>query len=1301
MYRPSRIRKKELVASVVTLAFFVFALSLSTITSRAPTPFQVTGGEEVNGDGAPGPLVPRAADDGQVHYRKGNENTALDDDFSTIYDGNSSVYFNETYDPTNRLSWEASPGRLHFVGIFGATHEKANASGSHFEFTPCFGTLHFTHQASSVDAVFYVWVYDGNTGAATRYGPYNNVGSYTTDTIDLNGSHPAGSQFDITFEFDSRDNTDDTYIDRIWVTGTEFVWEEINGPTYEYDASVGIRLHIVPANYSLNRSSPLSVRLYYTNDAGDTDLANAQIAVPWPSGSPGNYNYTFTISNTFTEWGKDLRYKMSYDSSGTGSNWINSSVFDLGITDTQQPSTLNEGSGNTDSVNYNETKFLNFTIRDDSASLHPSDIDSSTLELQYSINDAGFGSPTTLGSAYFTSRGDHQWRVPIVESAYSWGDTVYYRVRVSDNAGNGPRTFSSSSFTITDNFNPHFLSREENFSGAVGYEDDVSINITASDWAADASNLSQVLLFVRNGSAPTHSGAQPTGSTVLVVNSTNPFNQVTTKVEFIINSTCLSAKYDLYWVVWMVDRAGREVEGSGLFAGSFTVQDLVPPEVRFDYYQEEDKDGFPGQVSYDEGVYVYFTFTEPEDGLGFSALADYSLRLYYNVTGESDPQPQNASAADNPNDPIYPIGWFIDPGKGGQLSFYIPETLFTINQRVWFWVNASDAHPNNATSFVAVGLQNFTVVDKNAPVFQDIVANDVSYYQDQTVTFKLTKGTEGCTIHNFTVFIDNNSGVSNTVFDTYISYNSTNWTTPYVVEVNGKWELQVSITFLHDDPTLMFRYGETYYLFFQAFDDLHNQRNLTRSFHILDQRLPVASASTENSYGTVFSDNKLVKVTTHDPDYSEGFSSGISTVRLYLKNGSDTVSTSDYHESQTYSGPSPSGGTFEFSIFTNGEKYWATFEKISIIFVITDAAGNSYITPVQTFKIDVTVTATVVSPAGMNDETTYYTNQTDFTVSISLNFPCAAWYSLDDGPVKAIDPSEETTRQFSVSLSGEGTHTIRFYYYIQDTEHAKVYTVVYDVTPPRAVTIFKAVVSGKSIVLTWDAVQDAQPVRYVIYKSTSEGTLGECVAGCDETLTTTTFQDFAIQTGHTYYYTIIVVDSAGNISQATTISLGVPLPTWIWFVAIGAAVAGLVGIVVKVRASHNRSVLADAFVKAPEVDETLDEEDISAFVQAARSRKQVGTAPKEAAAEGGWTSITMGHAVKQKTTRRLSRIQYWKKEGGKLISQAMAKEKLGEIQAAIRRYEIIERSAHRTNNVELQALARNKILELAQRAYYK
>lgn len=82
-----------------------------------------------------------------------------------------------------------------------------------------------------------------------------------------------------------------------------------------------------------------------------------------------------------------------------------------------------------------------------------------------------------------------------------------------------------------------------------------------------------------------------------------------------------------------------------------------------------------------------------------------------------------------------------------------------------------------------------------------------------------------------------------------------------------------------------------------------------------------------------------------------------------------------------------------------------------------------------------------------------------------------------------------------------------------------------DTTPPTVVTGLLATPAWKGVALTWNSVADPGPIRYQVWRATTEAGAGIRIAD----VSSTSLRDTGLRRNRTYWYVVRAVDAAGNL----------------------------------------------------------------------------------------------------------------------------------------------------------------------------
>lgn len=1060
-----------------------------------------------------------------------------------------------------------------------------------------------------------------------------------------------------------------------------------NGDPVEFNADKVLSFTIQDANPSYHPAGldASSLELAFADNpgfAGETTLTDTAFS------NPSGTTWEVAIPATGHAAGDTIYWNLT--ASDLAGNSLTTTTTTFAVEDTQAPSVTPAGS-NANSVEYTEPKVLSFTVSDGNPAHGPAGIDVSTFALEYA-DEATFASPTSVGAGSFSNPAGDTWEVTIPATGHAY-PRVYFRLRVNDTEDNEYTTAPASwNCAVTDADAPDVTPAAANANPVAYYESKqltftiVDPNQTYGPAGVDATSLS---LEVDDNAGLT----SPTTLDAAEFTNVGGNDWQVTVPETVV------AHEAVYYRLTVEDNGGATYETDPV--ASSPVTDDRAPHYAFASVQDEfTLDGLPGEISYDENAVVAFTITEPGDASGFPATYAGNAELYYVVSSPGSP-PNDGTAA-NADGPQVPVNWNDIERTGGTVRFQIPESAYISGNRVWFWLNLTDAAtPGNQNSSFETSLQYFDVVDKIAPTLTLPAFANVQYDQDQTLAYQISKEpNEGSVINRFRVYYRRNDpAVNQFQYDGALEYVASNWT-GILNAISGTtaapWEAGVQLVFGHGPTAYNFQWGDTFYLFFEVRDAAGNVGTGSGQFTIVDETAPVVTPDAGNADGTLFTANKHLSLNVIDPAYPQ--SAGIQNVYLYIKNGSNTVSTTpgSYDAVYSFASPAAAGGNYTFEVFTNAERYWRDLEKIAYMFVVRDKAGRTTSTPVQVFTIHQAITATYLNPAGLAPGGTIYTNRSSLQLHVNLSFSCPAWYSVDGGTLLPLAVLTGTERAATLAFTQEKAYTLRCYYFSTEQEHAVTITIIYDLTPPVTVPNLRVSYGNGFIRVDWDPLEGAG-IRYRLYRSLSPNSTGTCVAGAEGDFAGTGYTDFNVERGQRYYYHVVATDQAGNQSPVRTVEGRMTFPSWVYLVIVAGIVAVVLGIVVKARSGRERRLITKTLEKTPEGRE-IEQEEVQTFAKAARKKKQAqGKTPEDS--EGAkWTTITSLRKPEPKGrgSKTLDPRTYWRQEGASLVQQAVFKERSGEVVDAIRRYELLARSAARVENDQLRRIAETRIQALLQ-----
>ncbi|MHA1820776.1 MAG: fibronectin type III domain-containing protein [Promethearchaeota archaeon] len=1030
----------------------------------------------------------------------------------------------------------------------------------------------------------------------------------------------------------------------------------ISDSTPEYDQDVTV-------NYTISEPSDASgfytdgsrIYLRYKLNSAPTSVNdyNGQVG---PSNTPLNRDggdVLFTIPESVFAYDDTVYYFLNIEDQVGNSNNDYSSAHSFSSHDSTSPS-VTPGSTNTDNANYLGDKTLYFEVTEPSDA---SGVNKSSLTLWFKVNDTNLDSGAI--SIPYSNEVSDNYSFVIGYGNYSLNDDVYYKLNGSDMVGN---TFETgiNSFHVVDLEGPyiHFISSNNT---GVKYYQSVEVVVDSDDDSLGV-GFDNIIMFVRNGSEAQYFGV----SSVRVDYASKSGTQYT----FIINSDLLSARERLYYVIRANDTAGNWKE----YRNNFSVGDDVVPYIWFNTIS-------PSSVNYNDTVQVQYYIHEPLAGSGFPSNIE-NLRVYYFV---GTPSLAPSSSSDYTGYVYSTSSLNID---GGVYSMSLSASIFGYGDRVYYWAWARDNGGNTNDTFSA-DLRYFDVIDSYSPTLSVNGASltNCSYDTDKDIIFTSTEPSDGSGLSIVRVFWKlNDPSVSDSNYDGMVPDNNLN-------HDGGQLSLKILANSINGS------YGDKVYFIVQSEDSASNK--ITSSvfyFNVSDSVLPTISQPIENTYNIMRDYGKVFEATIWDPDFPR--SSGIYSVTLYYRLNNSDVTTTNYDgvliPEETIV---QSLKNYTFKLDPNITRFWGNSTDVYFFFSLKDINGNSYNSPVKSFKVVVTITPNFIYPLPASKK--YYYNTYLINISIIVNVPCDIWYKIDDYPPSAHYFGLSYYTNIELPNKTEGVHYITIYYFSE--QFNKTFELYIDMTPTSPVSTINIETIGNTIVLTWTPPADADDLTYYrIYRSESPN--GPFEYWGDTHVGITTFTDFGCKPGKTYYYKIFAVDRAGNISEASkVISITMPIPWYFYIILLIAATMAVITIV-KIKANVNRK---KALKRLGDVsEEELEKFNITDEALTAK-QKDLGSAERitidtttGAVKEAEWKEINIGTAATAK--RRYDRVMaqpapiYWNNSLKTLVENALKHELQGRIGAAIKYYNIALRAAElsKPTDNELVSFLKEKLINI-------
>ncbi|MHA1274081.1 MAG: hypothetical protein ACTSQS_11685, partial [Promethearchaeota archaeon] len=1015
-----------------------------------------------------------------------------------------------------------------------------------------------------------------------------------------------------------------------------FIATEVNNGSGLQDLS----LYVKVANTS---SPPTSGNDYnygpINPDGGINDLSGGtfNFTIPENYYNYGDYIYFF-LNATDYSGNKNSTFTLPFPTSCL-----------VRVNDTFAPKVINYSSNGLDAA-YNVSKILTFEITEPKGA---SGINNDSLILYYWIGKFGVRHEINATISKFGGK----INFTIDHNLYSYGDTVYYQLNVSDLAGNKYST-GNGTFYVGDPYAPTAQFLRLLNSSIILYQD--NFNISFRIWEdVNGSGLTNVELFVKNES-------ESWANEVKIYRQNTTLPAVGGDIRFEINSSCTSARELLDWRLKVTDNAGQ----FRYIYGSVFIDDKIPPSIYYDKTNNTQN-----EFEYYQNAAIYYIFSEPIGASGFSN-DKAKLRLCYKLGGNSN----------SPND----YDGFITPSNSsindyyGRYKFVIPESILDYNDgKIEFWLNGSDLKGNINNTWN--DRRTIYIIDSIRPTISLYLAENgqaISYHLDKIISFDALELSDSSGLKNATLYWKINSAVKMYDFDGKISITFT---------AGQDSAIHFGITLLR--TKLQYKYEDTVYYMIDVYDMAgNNGTSASHSFSIIDTVNPAYIEDPDNLGDWTWRVNRIINFTVYDVDYDN--SSGIQSVVLYYKAGSNP-SISDYdgkvfpdqdivRELRIYS----------FNITLNASLYQIS-EYIYYFIKITDRAGNERDSSISHFRLrnEVYIQSSIIGPK----ENEWLGNGTvKFYIELYLS---TNMYILINDTVYTQENSVNKFENYIV-FDKEGTYIVKFLF----LNNVSVLTFKFsiDLYPPSKITSFEGRIYGLDvIVLSWDAPNGADDkTTYKIYRSEKENfEIGESTLLAEikpgESLI---YEDSDIKQGKTYYYRIVAIDRVGHQSEASdVIKVKVPvdpLTTYLPLIIVIGAVCVIGVVVYKVSVSKKREKLFSK-IDFKELDEKygLELEEIEEpkgprWTEIKTKAEIKPTIVQEGAFEFAEESATEILSEKEILEN------YWETKVGTLIIRAIEYELTNDYGNALRIYTILTRISKKTGNKWLTNMLEGKKAEI-------
>jgi hypothetical protein len=445
------------------------------------------------------------------------------------------------------------------------------------------------------------------------------------------------------------------------------------------------------------------------------------------------------------------------------------------------------------------------------------------------------------------------------------------------------------------------------------------------------------------------------------------------------------------------------------------------------------------------------------------------------------------------------------------------------------------------------------------------------------------------------------AGVNTNTYYFRYKINNTDWNYPIAnnrnVTLTGR-STDLSFRF----PRLLFEgYGTRLDYEFFVEDNDHNSRSINRTLFVVDRVKPTIADTVQSNYSIMytFRDAKFVMNANDQVN-----ASGIKNVTLYWMNGTDEFVFGD-PSNLIFQPSSVVGSLYTFIL----EKMYIGGNGLSILIRVYDNAGNYD----DWFKNDFLLTGTS-RPTVLGYQFDYsnppYINKNSSRFYLELNDFAYMTYSLGqkvDGD-RLISKNVSTTFQFSK----DGTYNVYVFYNDLVWENS----IIVDRTAPSKVDSVIVIKEGKNHTISWSLPQnlsEAKPVMFRVYRGVNETfTLDQGVL-IAETGKLSYSYEFD-ETG-TYYYKVVVVDIALNLSELSPASDGISqMKSTSQVITAGITIASVSAISAIAIRSYRKKKFFGLDQKAPKNDTVSDKvQSIKKDLETVGNKKNLAKLEKKAA----------------------------------------------------------------------------------------
>ncbi|MFO8017363.1 MAG: hypothetical protein R6U96_01910 [Promethearchaeia archaeon] len=877
------------------------------------------------------------------------------------------------------------------------------------------------------------------------------------------------------------------------------------------------------------------------------------------------------------------------------------------------------------------------------------DLDTDNVSIWYNVND----DQVQDGNRVNSSKSENNFTLTIQDSAYSSSDNVYYQIWINHITTHEIHKSSLENFTCIDEAPPNISNLNTNEST---YENDILLSCHVED-NQNGVGLQNVTLDINNETETdddililsNHSGSIPEGGG---------------DFEFLISSEYLSAKKNLNYKIYAEDKNGNLNDTVDEY---LNIGDNITPSVSFNADNSEE-----GKIDCFKNLIVNYSITEPIAASGLKNV-ELLVKIGYNPPGSEEDY--NFSVK-----PIEPITL-----TGGVFNFNISYSKYAYNQTIYTFINATDDNNNSYIGFNDGSVHQIQITDKSSPrviLLSDLTA--CSYQENKTLKFDVFEPKGG-------------AGIKNESIKFYYQLNE-KFTDPQSLSANVSKYGGV-LNFQLNSSDLNWKYGNITYFQFNV-SDRDGNLNSTNilNFNITDNILPKYNETLRrNTNGWVYDNYKLMNFTVEDPDFKEGFSSGIGDIELYYRPGGEPDAS--YHSGNLIqSEVAPNKNTYTFNL-TLTEKMYEKSPTIYYKLNLTDIAGNSLSNVTNSFQIY--SNPYIITSQETLDEVI---GSTTFTIDFDLNFNCSVIYTIyrngDTYKKTTFNYIDHFHRQFDLP---EDSYEIAFEF--PGTGDSYTFSTELDITPAEPIDTLDMKIYGSEVVkLEWKPPTGADSKTvYKIYRSTDadfnaiDGTLIATIRPGDSL----SYEDESVEPGKTYYYKVISVDRVNNIqTDSAQVKASVPtspVPVIIALIVIGAAV-GVGGFIAyeKITSKKREEMFSKVDMSELDLEEDFESdivvEDKLEKWDTIQTKAKAKPAPNAVQSESGFEFSE----AEAKGTSKLPAGSYWTQALKRLLKYAVETELNKDYGKTLKAYTMVKRIAQKMDNTALLNKIEKKIHNLYQ-----